>query len=199
MSLILLLGAALLAKAAPPAPPPKIAAPCARALLGRKVEAPAGDADLAAFLAAADSNNLDRYHLYLDGHPDGECAGAVRQLIADRTARLVDFAQHPTTGAAPAQRQSAFEMTVEPEDEPPADFTGGTTVAAWQVAEDGAVEDCRIVHSSGAPALDAAACRAITHRARYLPARGADGKPVRGTDQGSFPWRAAPAGDTAPN
>ena len=52
----------------------------------------------------------------------------------------------------------------------------------------GNVTGCTIERSSGAPSLDAASCQLIGQRARFRPARGADGAPVPGTYASSIRW-----------
>ncbi len=54
----------------------------------------------------------------------------------------------------------------------------GVTTILWQIGLNGAVSGCRAVKSAGDPVLDAAACRAITKRARYSPALDKDGHAV---------------------
>lgn len=57
------------------------------------------------------------------------------------------------------------------------------TVRFWiEVSAQGRVTDCHIVQSSGSAALDAATCRVMRERARYAPARDANGRPVASYD-----------------
>jgi protein TonB len=58
------------------------------------------------------------------------------------------------------------------------------------VGPDGRVADCRIDRSSGSDVLDRATCRLLTERARFNPARGADGGPVQGSYAGRYYWLA---------
>ncbi len=53
--------------------------------------------------------------------------------------------------------------------------------ALLMIDEQGAVVDCVTVQSSGSAAIDAIVCQAIEERAKFTPARAADGKPVRST------------------
>lgn len=55
---------------------------------------------------------------------------------------------------------------------------GGELELTYLVNIDGRVSDCRIVRSSGLPALDAQTCRLITERFRFRPSLDADGHPV---------------------
>lgn len=54
----------------------------------------------------------------------------------------------------------------------------GTSTVRWTIRTDGRVEACRTVTSSGFARLDAAACRAITTRGRYRPARDTAGRAI---------------------
>ena len=55
----------------------------------------------------------------------------------------------------------------------------GTSTIFWQITVEGRASGCRTVNSSGDADLDAAACAAVTKRARYTPALDKDGHPVR--------------------
>lgn len=65
----------------------------------------------------------------------------------------------------------------------------GTTDVAYDVTEQGAVENCRVVATSGFGDLDAAACDAITRRGKFTPATDAAGKPVRASSTTRVHWR----------
>ncbi len=54
----------------------------------------------------------------------------------------------------------------------------GSVKIAWIIGLDGRARDCKAIQSSGFVELDAAACTAITTRARYLAAQGPNGEPV---------------------
>jgi TonB family protein len=54
----------------------------------------------------------------------------------------------------------------------------GVTSYALDVGADGRVARCTILGSSGSAALDAATCRIMTSRARFVPARNLAGEPV---------------------
>lgn len=55
---------------------------------------------------------------------------------------------------------------------------GGELKLRYRIGVDGRVSDCRILVSSGRPALDATTCRLITERFRFKPSRNARGQPV---------------------
>ncbi|MCA1749233.1 MAG: energy transducer TonB [Sphingomonadales bacterium] len=58
----------------------------------------------------------------------------------------------------------------------------GTTYFSLAVDAEGNVEDCTIVVSSGSELLDGTTCRLLSERARFMPARDAEGNPV------AAPW-----------
>ena len=64
----------------------------------------------------------------------------------------------------------------------------GTTVARLNISKYGRVIDCDILSSSGFATLDAAACRALTRRARFVPAGDAAGKPISSSWSKSVKW-----------
>jgi TonB family protein len=60
---------------------------------------------------------------------------------------------------------------------------------ALLIGEDGRVADCTIVATSGVPSLDSQACALLQARAKFKPARGADGKPAKDSVNGGIVWR----------
>lgn len=54
----------------------------------------------------------------------------------------------------------------------------GITAFRLDIGIDGRVTGCTITSSSGSPTLDAATCRLLVARARFEPARDANGKPT---------------------
>ena len=69
---------------------------------------------------------------------------------------------------------------------------GGELELAYRVNVDGRVSDCRIIQSSGLPALDARTCRLITERFRFRPSRNAAGQPVPSYIIESHGWLQEP-------
>ena len=67
------------------------------------------------------------------------------------------------------------------------DLPAGKVTMLANVGEDGRVKSCRAV-ASQAPPLDKLSCSLLTHRARYRPATGADGKPVSSWTTLSLRW-----------
>jgi hypothetical protein len=65
----------------------------------------------------------------------------------------------------------------------------GRVGAILLINEQGRVEDCTLVETSGAAALDAQTCIILKNEARYTPAVGADGKPARDVDFARVHWR----------
>jgi protein TonB len=64
----------------------------------------------------------------------------------------------------------------------------GRVRIAWTVNEQGRVENCHVVESSGSPDLDDASCRLVTRRGRYTPAKDQAGHPMKQTDGRAFRW-----------
>jgi protein TonB len=81
---------------------------------------------------------------------------------------------------------------VTSDDYPPAaqrEGRQGTVGLSWQVNELGKVENCSITQSSGSPDLDETACRLVTRRGRYSPAKDQTGKPMRVSQSLRFRWQ----------
>jgi protein TonB len=80
---------------------------------------------------------------------------------------------------------------VTADDYPPAaarEGRGGTVGLTWAINEQGRIEDCRVTQSSGSPDLDETACRLVTRRGRYAPAKDQNGGPTRSTQSLRFRW-----------
>jgi protein TonB len=65
----------------------------------------------------------------------------------------------------------------------------GTTAIKWTINGQGRVENCVVTSSSGSPALDQAACRALQRRGRYTPATDAAGNPIATTSSRRVVWK----------
>lgn len=65
----------------------------------------------------------------------------------------------------------------------------GTTGFRLTIDTTGRVSNCEITASSGSQPLDETTCWALRTRARYTPARDADGAPATGHDSGRVTWR----------
>lgn len=64
----------------------------------------------------------------------------------------------------------------------------GTSKISWQISEQGKVENCQVTESSGSSDLDEAACRLLTRRGRYAPAKDQNGNPIRSSASRSVRW-----------
>jgi TonB family protein len=93
----------------------------------------------------------------------------------------------------PSQRARAnLNSYFSVDDYPAAALRGneqGMSAFRLTIGTNGRVSDCVITQSSGSAALDAATCRILRSRARYVPARDAAGNPAPGTDSGRVTWR----------
>lgn len=65
----------------------------------------------------------------------------------------------------------------------------GTVTVRWTIGVDGRVSECHAAQSSGFPRLDAVSCEVLVKRARYYPARNAQGQPIASTRQRRITWR----------
>lgn len=90
-----------------------------------------------------------------------------------RRARLINDPRYRTEDYPPAAQRANEE---------------GTAAFRVIVGPDGRVSDCFITRSSGSAALDEATCAVMYLRARYRPARDADGKPTIDVDSGAVRW-----------
>ena len=64
----------------------------------------------------------------------------------------------------------------------------GVSGIAWTINEAGRVENCHVVSSSGSQVLDDTACRLVTRRGRYSPAKDQSGNPIKQTASVRFRW-----------
>lgn len=69
------------------------------------------------------------------------------------------------------------------------DYRSGTVRVALLIDEKGKVADCAILETSGTPVLDAQSCAIIKERARFKPAVGQDGKPMKDGYIQRITWR----------
>ena len=98
----------------------------------------------------------------------------------------------------PPTRQSAAAEKVEPgtslfstDDYPAAALRKGEeglVAVGLDIDADGSVGKCTVSESSGSGTLDAATCNIIRQRARYRPARDAEGGAMRGNDEMRIRW-----------
>ena len=64
----------------------------------------------------------------------------------------------------------------------------GAVTAHLSIAPDGRVGGCKVTETSGSDALDGLTCRIATRRARFTPARDAEGKAVAGDYYIAVTW-----------
>lgn len=91
----------------------------------------------------------------------------------------------------PARSRGNENNWVTNDDYPPSaarEEAQGTTATRLGVGPDGRVTSCEVTSSSGNAALDQAACRNLTRRARFEPALDRDGNPVAGSFSRRVRW-----------
>lgn len=66
---------------------------------------------------------------------------------------------------------------------------GGTARVTLMIDEKGYPKDCLVEQTSGIATLDAMSCYTLKARAKFEPAKDADGKPVRSTYSQGITWR----------
>ncbi len=69
------------------------------------------------------------------------------------------------------------------------ELKSGTVQMAVLVDEAGKVADCTVVATSGVAVLDAQSCAVVQERARFQPALGFDGKPIKSAGGQRITWR----------
>lgn len=66
----------------------------------------------------------------------------------------------------------------------------GKSTLTFNINAEGKIEGCRVTGSSGSSVLDEAACRLVTRRGRYSPAKDQNGQPTAGGSKTlTFTWR----------
>lgn len=68
----------------------------------------------------------------------------------------------------------------------------GSVTMTFLVDEKGEVADCSVDRTSGIPVLDTMSCYVVKSRARFAPAIGRDGKPIRSAYTQTVDWRIRP-------
>lgn len=147
----------------------------------------------AAALAKADRINWDA-----SGPPVllrlGDMAPVMKALADCRTdlAKFWNVGPEFSAGlkSPPKERQSIYGLFSDTDYPSKAiiDEGSGTTKYILLIDEKGALRDCMVVETSGVAVLDAQTCLVIRTRARFDPAIGMDGKPVRGSINGRIRW-----------
>jgi protein TonB len=91
------------------------------------------------------------------------------------------------------QERGTAQSYFSPDDYPAAargSGAPGTVRFTLTIDPGGRVVGCAITQSSGSAVLDAATCRIIRRRARYIPAIDATGMPTSGTIEQEVVWKA---------
>jgi TonB family protein len=100
----------------------------------------------------------------------------------------------PQSAAPAAARRPLIEYFSD-DDYPPSALRGeeeGLISFRLTVGADGRVANCDIIISSGSAALDAATCRILRSRARFVPARDKQGQVTQDSVSGRIAWRMPP-------
>jgi len=71
----------------------------------------------------------------------------------------------------------------------PPEGAAGTVVVSYRVRSDGTVDRCAVLRSSSYEVLDAATCRLIEQRFRFVPARDAGGRAIDWEVRTDYTWR----------
>lgn len=110
--------------------------------------------------------NSDKAVDWLDGDADTRATGPTRAK-----ANLVEIFSTDDYPAAAIRREEQ-----------------GTVNFSLSINRRGRVTECQVVQSSGSEALDKQTCRILTKRARFDPARNAEGKRIADTYSGRIRW-----------
>jgi protein TonB len=98
----------------------------------------------------------------------------------------------PPAVAVPLSPRGSPQSWVTNDDYPPSaqrDGVEGSTGVRVQVGPDGRVTACAVTSSSGSTILDDTACRLVTRRARFNPAKEAGGSAIASSWAGRFRWQ----------
>ena len=163
-------------RAVPPAPP------------ASQASADLGETALAD--RATHTNALADYRLYLQRFPNGAVAPHIRTIVTAREAVIRELSDHPTKGSVRAVRLVPLGALFDAPEARNASraYPGASVKAAWYIAEDGQIEDCHILASTGPAAANDLTCALIMKYERASPARGDDGLPFRVIDVETFRW-----------
>ncbi|MBV9842887.1 MAG: energy transducer TonB [Sphingomonadaceae bacterium] len=94
--------------------------------------------------------------------------------------------------ASGAKPRGSFQELMSSDDYPPAALRNneqGTVGFKLEVGADGRVTNCTVTSSSGFSDLDETACKLLTRRARFTPAKDASGNPMTDTFASRFTWQ----------
>lgn len=98
----------------------------------------------------------------------------------------------PKVASKGATAKGDPQSWVTEDDYPPAaarDGRGGSVGLAFTINVQGKIENCHITSSSGSPDLDETACRLVTRRGKYSPAKDDAGNAMTQTAALRFRWQ----------
>lgn len=132
-----------------------------------------------------------------------DCAESLETRLAREIASGTLVLQPRQTGLArfrrpPVRAKGAMEALFSSADYPRweiEDAKEGVTGFSVEVGPDGRVGNCTVISSSGSDVLDIATCRILHTRARYTPARDADGDAAGDVVRGRVVWKMPDAGE----
>jgi TonB family protein len=120
-------------------------------------------------------------------------------VVAELDKCLVDLQNYWNAGDGHAARIATRAKPREPLNRifSPDDYPGmsldknqqGSVRLTFLVDEKGGVADCSVEETSGVPALDTMSCYVIRSRARFDPAVGPDGRPIRSAHDTRITWK----------
>lgn len=98
----------------------------------------------------------------------------------------------PPSAAVRAKLRNARSTAISTADYPAASMRAeeeGTTVVKYDINEQGRVDKCDIVQTSGHDRLDTTTCTLIMRRFRFDPAKAAGGAPMRSSETQRVRWQ----------
>ena len=114
--------------------------------------------------------------------------GKEEKMLIALTALLL----HPVPAAVPASISREPQMLFSRADYPLATLSAGEHGSAdvkLQISQEGRVRGCTVVKSSGSTTLDLTTCSILKRRARFTPARDAQGRPTDDTYLTTIVWK----------
>ena len=157
---------------------------------------PNGRVEACRILASSGSRTLDEATcaIMVDRGRFTPARDAEGRAIADRFTARIQWAL-PAEAVEPAERARAFANLASyiwSNDYPSgalARMEQGTVGFNLDVSDEGRVTYCNVTASSGSEALDLTTCRIMLERARFEPARDAEGNPVPDRVAARISWR----------
>lgn len=168
----------------PPRPGvPRPLDPCTRALIANK------GGSVFEFREVRRKNRLEELERYVAMREGSVCWQAAVGLLNERLSRAQQLG--PIASFGPLTAHPLRRNVVSYQDYPVSALRAGEqgiVGVAFEVAPDGAVENCRVVEPSGSAILGERTCSIITDRMRYDPARNAAGVAIRSSDKARVRW-----------